>query len=123
MGMDLTLLPVECDCGAWGYAHTMLELDRDYGLHGHIQALSPQPLLRPFDLSSFRARVPDGSLQGGSCYGVVSETPYGCPLTYTKAKALVTAFDEASSLSAKNRAARAYLAELSGDTLVALYWH
>lgn len=121
MGVDLKLLVVEGDQGTWGFAHTMLELDRDYPLHKLIQALKPYE--RPtFRFSSFVSRVPDGSVRDEYCYGEVKETPYGERLTFVDSLDLATVLDSDPETGPRNKAAAAYL-RLIPRTTVALYWH
>ena len=121
MGVDLTLLPIGCDAGTWGYAHTMLEVGRHYETHKLLEEMVPKS--RPeWKLSSFCARVPDGSMEGERCYGVVAETPYGEPITYLSSAEVVDAMEAVDELWEHEAAALAYLKALP-LCQVALYWH
>jgi len=121
MGLNLTLLVVECDCGHWGYAFTMLYIECDEELQNTIQKQNPFPRAS-FELHSYMAIIPDGSRKGEHGYGTVEET-YGEQLTYLSVKHVLRAFDTVTELSKRARAIKAYLTELDETTLVGLYWH
>lgn len=121
MGVDLTLLPVECDCDTWGYAHTVLEIGRNYQTHRKLEQSSPKPR-SGWDLRSYFARVPDGSCKGERCYGKVVETAYGEPITYLSSDEIVKAMHNSSGLLPQEKAALAYLRAIP-TCQVALYWH
>lgn len=122
MGVDLLLLVVDGNCGLSGHSHTALPFGRDYVAFDKIEAHC-LPQARPeFNLSSYVSTVPDGRMKGERCYGDVSKTPYGKPLTYTYAKKLVEAL-VGVKLGLWQIAAVAYLNALPPNTLVALYWH
>ena len=121
MGVDLRLLPVEADWRTWGFAHTVLSLERNSPLFEAIELQHPSP--RPsFNLSAFcGGRVPDGSARGEQMYGVVKETPYGETLTYMARSELIAVLERAA-LGPATQAALAWLRE-SNVTWVGLYWH
>lgn len=124
MGVDLKLLIVEADCGSWGYAHTMLEIGRDYEFHDALRQKHPKPH-EEFSLSSFVSVVPDGKMKGEYCYGKVEETPYGEPLTFLSIKEVLEAwnsFDNSAS-NLQQQAAMAYLGKLEATKQIALFWH
>lgn len=122
MGVDLKLLVVDGNCGSWGYAHTMMEFGRNYEAFDKIKEHC-QPQARPeFKLSSYASRVPDGKMEGEACYGDVTETPYGEPITYVYANKIVEALKD-TKLYQWQIAAVAYLNTLPPETLVGLYWH
>lgn len=116
MGVDLRLLPFDADQGDFAYSHTMMEVGRDYDLHGKIRALKSMPV--PSDFTSFCARGVDGE----PTYGKTSETPYGEQLEYVLAGHLA-AIKLPRDAWYGVRAVWAYLKELPPQTKVALYWH
>ena len=128
MGIELTLLPVDGnfgDSGSCGFSHTILDLDRSYDLHEAINAEHPF-VLDTFKLSSYLARIPDGSLEGDSCYGEIVYNPYGEKITYLDSTTLIRVMKSLiNSLSLKNRAALAWLEAFTVNRpcKVALYWH
>jgi hypothetical protein len=132
MGVDLKLLPVECDQGTWGFAHTMLEIGRPYPLYEEIDKLTIE---RPdFNFYSFVARIPDGPMADEFCYGQITATPYGEPITYIKRVDLIKAMETEKVpyrglvehmqewLGEQGMAALAYLKCLSCEW-VALFYH
>jgi len=122
MGVDLRLLPVESDLGTWGFAHTILSLERNYDVHEAIGKLNC--VARPsFNLSTFCGGVvPDGTAKGETMCGVMRETPYGDPLTYIKRSDLVAVLESVENIGPKTRGALAWLRE-SSVVWVGLYWH
>jgi hypothetical protein len=119
MGLDLSLLPFDCDHEDFAFSHTMLDCDRDDELFDALQAL---PSLRVIpNFTSFRCRDDDGD----SHYGPTTVTPYGEPLTYVKTKDLLhhAALAVRNKGYGKNKAIWAYLACLDPQTKVALFWH
>lgn len=123
MGVDLKLLIVDGD--SVPYSHTMLELDRAREFWPHVEKLKTSRFDKP--LSSYCSRVPDGEMQGESCYGKTETTPYGDELFWVYAKDLTGIPEEHLApflkMSQFNRAAWAYLAALPPKTRVGLYWH
>jgi hypothetical protein len=121
VGVDLTLLVVT-GTRDFGFAHTLLQLKRRRDLWPAVEALESQPA--PTKFSTYFARVPDGSMEGESCYGYVTETPYGTPLRMVQASALVTLAGHVDvNDNPTNRATWAYLAALPGETWIALWWN
>jgi hypothetical protein len=124
MGLDLSLLPFDCDLDTIHYSHTILDCERRYALFDPLQALADalgRPV--PADFRSFRGE--------GSCcdcgephYGPTTTTPYGTTLYAVTVDALLS-FTQNPGVqeSTKNRAIWAYLAVLPAETKVALYWH
>lgn len=121
MGVDLTLLPVEGNCHNWGYAHTLLETGRNYDTHRELTSLHPKPRL-DWVLHSFVSRVSEGPEKGEPCYGKVTETPYGEPITYLSSAEIVGAMEKVKMLSEQEKAVLAYLRVIP-TCQVALYWH
>lgn len=119
MGLDLTILPIEADHGEWGFAHSMLEVERRSALfEAMLEALKEHPV--PPDFRTHLLRGEDGE----SRYGNTQETPYGEPLGWVRAEELLAfAEHEGVTNNAQNRAAWAYLGALGPGSKVALYWH
>lgn len=118
MGVDLRLLPFDCDRGEFAYSHTILDCERRRSLWTAVEKLPATPVPKGF--TSFVGDRPDGE----SGYGVTAETPYGEPLMATTAGQLLILKDHEGVIdNHKNRAIWAYLAELPPETRVALYWH
>lgn len=135
MGLDLSLLPLQTDPDMdWGFSHTILDLWRCRDLFDKIGELDV--IERPdFKFLCYLSRHPEAEegkycgLEGEHCYGELTETPYGDPLTWTKAGALASVMEdyyqntEDDNRPRINLAAIAYLRLLDPDTPVALYWH
>lgn len=116
MGVDLRLLPFDCDQGDFAFSHTILEVGRDYDLHDKIRKLKSMPV--PPKFTSFC-----GDLENGETgYGVTNETPYGEALEFVLAGHLC-AIPLPPDAFYRARAVWAYLKELPPHTKVALYWH
>ncbi len=111
MGVDLVLLPItENEEKTWGYT-----------LHDLLRALPNEPV--PADFATYVSKVPDGSSQGESCYGTVTEDSYGTPLRCVRVGEIVAnRIERIAREKSQNRAVWAYLAALPPDTRVALYW-
>lgn len=116
MGVDLRLLPFDCDQGEFAYSHTLMEVGRNYDLHDKIRRLRSMPVPKGF--TSFCARGKDGE----PTYGVTLKTPYGEPLEYVLAGELSTIKLPVDTRHGP-RAVWAYLNELPPQTKIALYWH
>ena len=120
MGLDLTLLPVECNRENFAFSHTMLNTERDYEWYKNIKAfekVNGSPLTDNF--STFYSREnPD---YDDACYHQTTRTPYGDRLLAVPAHILKsTGFDHQSEM---NKAVQAYLNCLPDNMMVALYWH
>lgn len=116
MGIDLRLLIVEGSTDDCRFAHTMIDAGGGYDLYNSIQ--KAKPFTRPeWRLTSFCARIPDGSLKDESGYGEVKETPYGEPLTYLTAEKLIKAE------IGMRKEALAFLKALPPHKIIGLYWH
>jgi len=127
MGLDLKFLPIDSEyqsvAGQGGHAHSMLEFGRNYKAFELIEKV-PQRERPDFDFSSFVSVVPDGTMEGGSCYGRVKETPYGRPLTFARAGELADVLQrDGLNFSPRQKAAVAYLACLPRESEIGLYWH
>lgn len=118
MGLDLSLLPFDCDYEDFAFSHTVLTCDRDYALFAQVRALPSLPVLATF--TSYLCQ--DGFKVH---YGPTTETPYGEPLTYVETTALLALTGTASRgrRAGKNTAIWAYLTCLDPQTKVALFWH
>lgn len=119
MGIDLTLLPYDCQHYDLFYSHTILSLDRDYDLFDEIKEIEAYPQMELF--SHFMSKVPDGNKKGEYCYGADNTDAYGEQLQFVFARDLIKLDNK--NLSNKNTAVMAYLRMLPGDQRVALYWH
>lgn len=122
MGVDLTLLPFDCDYDDLSYSHVVLNLERRGDLWTPIQRLEDANQRRvPERFMSYLSR--DEEYEEPH-YGRTTETPYGDPLLYvTSAELLTLSEHEGVTDNAKNRATWAYLRELPKETKVALYWY
>lgn len=116
MGVNLSLLPF--DIGASIHiSRTVLECLGRKELFEEIEKL---PAIKvPEDFKCYLAR----GANGGSCYGVVTETVFGEPLTCTTALHLAELQRHYGVTdNYVNRAIWAYLKELPPHLAVALYW-
>jgi len=84
MGIDCTLIPVECEKDGWGYGHSIVSLSRDYDFWDKLRSL-PDAGPVPADFNTFYGTVPDGSLKGEHGYGKTEKDPYGSPLRCVRA--------------------------------------
>lgn len=116
MGVDLRLLPFDCDHDDFAFSHTLLELGRNYELHAQIRQLNQFPV--PSGFTSFSGRSANFD---DICYGTTVSTPYGEDLTYTTAGELCQI--PKNYRAEWERPVWAYLDALSPETKVALYWH
>lgn len=119
MGLDLTLLPFDCDQGDFCFSHTMLDCERRRDLFEAImERLHETPV--PGGFQSFMGRTEDGDTR----YGATTKTPYGEPLGWVQAGDLVKIGPHVGVVDNHlNRAIWAYLKELPYQTKIALYWH
>lgn len=119
MGLDLALLPFDCDYEYFAFSHTVLDCGRDGELFEAIQMLPTHPVMANF--TSYLCRDGDGETH----YGLTVVTPYGEPLMYVEAHALLlhTPRGSRGGIPTKNVAIWAYLACLDPQTKVALFWH
>lgn len=119
MGLDLTLLPFDCDQGNFCFSHTMLDCERRRDLFEAIMKMLKETPV-PDGFMSFRGRTQEGD----TSYGVTTTTPYGAPLGWVPAGDLVNLGVHIGVLDNHlNRAIWAYLRELPKETKVALFWH
>lgn len=121
MGVDLCLMPFEADFKGFAFSHSLLELERRRDLWepiAEIEKAHGQAVPTPF--YTFRATNAEGS----TCYGNTIDTSYGDSLKcVTAAQLLPLAQHEAVTDNPINRAVWAYLACLSPETRIALFWH
>jgi hypothetical protein len=119
MGLDLTLIPFDCDTGVLAFSHTVLTLDRYRELFEDIGLLNQLPI--PAKFHSFCGRHLGCDEPG---YGQTEMTPYGEPIKCVLAGDLVKIGGKhLEKLNRKTLGVFAYLACLDADTKVALYWH
>ena len=109
MGIDLKLLPFDCDLEILSFSHTILNVDRDYALFDRINEL---PFIRvPKRFTSYLSR--DDAYEE-SHYGVTTEDPYGDPVRCVLAGDLKTVGVPGPT--------GAYIDALDDDNKVALFW-
>lgn len=116
MGVDLRLLPFDCDKGDFAFSHTILELGRNYKVHHEINKLPSLPVPKSFTSFSGKSDNYDDT-----CYGETNTTPYGETLEYTTAGELCKVPKRIRH--DWERPVWAYLEALPPETKVALYWH
>ncbi len=121
MGLDLYLLPFDCDNPGISFAHTLLSCQRRGDLFDVLSTLlGATPV--PDDFTSFLGYHPAPCGEYG--YGHTYEDPYGSSLrALTVAQLLTVSTHDGVQDNHKNRAIWAYLAELPPETRVALFWH
>lgn len=100
MGVDLRLLPFDCDRENLAFSHTILDVERRHELWTPIAHLPQENVPERFtSFSSTREAYED------PCYGITVNNPYGGTLTYTTAGALGTLRNHPAVLdNHKNRA-------------------
>ena len=117
MGLDLYLLPFDCDLPVLAFSHTVLDCCRRRDLFEALMKIEKE-IGKP---------VPDGFQTHIGCesgYGTTINTPYGEPLHYaTCADLRKVRSHEGVQDNTKNTAIWMYLLALDPDTKVALYWH
>lgn len=121
MGIDCTLIPVECEKDGWGYGHSIVSLSRDYDFWDKLRSL-PDAGPVPADFNTFYGTVPDGSLKGEHGYGKTEKDPYGSPLRCVRAGDIAK-MKRLKRYAQRNKAALAYCAKLPPEQRIALYWH
>ena len=114
MGIDLRLLPIECESHSLCYSHTLLDCVRNYELHEVIKKLEVVPIMRK--ITCFLATNNDGE----PSYGDITQDAYGKDLTYVTSDLLSSINDE--HVNGRNVAVWAYLKSLQPNTKVVLYW-
>ncbi len=121
MGLDLYLLPFDCDHNSIHFSHTILNCDKIYDLFDEIQEIEKkQGFDIPSDFTSYLCR--DDKYEE-SHYGKTLDTPYGDPLKYIIVRDLIKIKNHPRNFeSTKNKAIWAYLEQLPIETKVALYW-
>lgn len=115
MGLDLRLLPLDHDDSAWGFSHTILNVQgaRDiYTLLMGVTRTAP-----PKMFSTYAAILANGE-RG---YGRHTVTAYGDPLMCVTVGHLLS--NCRLTLAGLSPAVYAYLQALDGNTRVALDWH
>ena len=109
MGVDLKLLPFDCDLEMLSFSHTVLNVDRDYMLFDKIKELPSAPVRE--DFTSYLSR--DDAYEEPH-YGDTTEDPYGDPVRYVLAGDLKTVGIQGPT--------GAYIDVLDDDNKVALFW-
>lgn len=109
MGLDLSLLPYDCDMESLTFSHTVLQVERDYELYEKIQKLPSEKVDKSF--SSYLSR--DDKYEE-SHYGETIENPYGEPVVCVLAGSLKTVGIPGPT--------GAYINALEDDNKVALFW-
>src|SRR5260221_3049115 len=104
MGVDLRLLPFDCDQSDFIYSQTVLSCNRFWVLFHEIEKLPSHEIVGEF--RSFCGRIPD------SAYDPTKETPYGTKLRYTTVQDLLSIDRYLVNDSYVNKAIWAYLAEV-----------
>lgn len=110
MGIDLTLLPFDCDHEYLSFSHNVLQLPRDYNLFDKIRATTQNEV--PEGFTSYVSR--DDAYEE-THYGKTTEDPYGEKVRYTTAGELKKCGIYGPS--------GAYVNELPDENKVALFWH
>lgn len=130
MGVDCTLLPaVICEEAGFGFAHTMLPLERRQSLWPKLRAIPPLPIdVTEIRFSTYLATIESGEHEGECRYGRVTETPYGNRLEFARALDVLAAIERyhdefPGSRFSTNEAVAAYLRCLPAETPVGLWWH
>lgn len=116
MGVDLRLLPFDCDQGDFAFSHSILNFDGSYEFYDRINKLPQMPV--PKDFTSFCGRSEN---YDDTCYGRTVETPYGEHVKFALAGDLAKVNLDGDYYQQK--ATQAYLKALPPHTKVALYWH
>lgn len=119
MGLDLKLLPLLRPGD--GMSRNILCINRRDEIFEEIRKLPSWPQPQPF--YCHEATIPDGTLAGNSCSGIVTEDAYGDPLEYVVAKD-IAALRGCSDIKdcPINRPIWAYLSAMDGDWPIVLYW-
>jgi len=122
MGLDLRLLPFDCNNPNLSFSHTVLDCERRRGLFDVILKIEKTVgAAVPRGFASLSNRNPSSGETG---YGETTRTPYGDTLMAIRVCHLLTVRKHEGAVDNwKNRAIWSYLAELPLDTQVALYLH
>lgn len=117
MGLDLTLMPFDCDLPELSFSHTIIQYSRDSDLFHPLLHLNPtQPV--PSDFTTYLGHC-DGC--GERRYGATTETPYGEPLQCVRVDQLLEVPEPL--WKANNLPVLAYLHALDRARRIALYWN
>ena len=120
MGVDLMLLPMDADFNNSAFAYTTLEVRRRRELWPLICALPSEPVPPSFESLLSLEGPPDWDFW---VQGNTQVDGYEKPLFCVLAEHLLSlASHPAIEEEYLNKAAWAYLAQLPGETRVALYW-
>lgn len=121
MGLDLHLLPFDCDMDDFAFSHTLLSLERNRVLFDLLMNLENQKGLPvPKNFMTYCSR----SDEGENCYGATPTTPYGERMMFVEVGVLMSLKDHnLVERDYKNKAVWAYLSCLPKSRKVALYWH
>ena len=110
MGIDLTLLPFDCDHDNLSFSHTVLQLPRDYGLYDRIRGIPKTKI--PDGFHSYVSR--DGEYEEPH-YGTTTTDSYGDEIECATAGGLKTVGIEGPT--------GAYINALPDDCRVAIFYH
>lgn len=120
MGVDLRLYPIYLDGGLAPFPTNALDLDRERELWSHIEESLTE---RPLDGEMYHLDEEKGLVRR-------SDNPYGSPITWAPAGEIATLLREWIDRPDRQwpsgpwtRAAAAYLAQLSLEVRVVLWWH
>ena len=109
MGVDLKLLPFDCDMEILSFSHTVLNVRRSYELFEHIRALPSYCVPKGF--TSYLSR--DDAYEE-THYGDTTEDPYGDPVRCVLASDL--------KIIGIPGPTGAYINALDDDNKIALFW-
>lgn len=124
MGLDLTLLPFDCDSSILSFSHTVLSCERRGDLFDAIRVIEEKHGHDTPERFSCYLGIHDKETCGARGYSQVTQTPYGKRLQFLLVSELFPLFTHRDVQDdAKNRAIWAYLSQLPPDTKVALFWH
>lgn len=119
MGLNLKLLPIECDRPELRYSHTVLQAARAADIESELEHRGIRAIRLPSALSCFLAYGDNGE----HAYGDITEDAFGKPLTCVSVGELMQlAFEPFVTAVQQNRATWSYLGELPTEMRVALYW-
>jgi hypothetical protein len=119
MGVDLRLLPIECEQPGNIFSHSVLSCERRYDLFETIRALPSR--CGPDVLWSFCSR--DKEFEEAH-YGNTNETPYGERVMCVYNRDLKVLINHPEVVdNYMNRAIWAYLDKLPDTVRIALFWH
>jgi len=143
MSLDLTLMPFAGVADHCHFSNTVLrcqtncrDLFEEIGAEithttthsveyvNKMAETKPQRGLVPKNFACYKAKIPDGTMEGEEYYGEVQEDAYGNPLPYLTVRILLKFKNHPGVLRHKiHQAIWAYLEHLDLDTKVAIFFH